>query len=838
MLPEFKELQNNPLLSRADYALSLETIALPALNQLTEAKPGLLNIGSSGTLYSESTIQAEGFLRLFWGYAGYYVHHEADATFAKLLKGVADGVNPESENYWGDITDYDQLMVEMAPLAVFLVLNKDKAWSVLTDTEKQNIFNWLDQINVHEPVKNNWLFFRVLVNVFLNLNYGHDSRAKIEEDLETIEGFYIGNGWYNDGRDHQFEYYIPFAMHYYSLIYSKIYGAQDPERSKLFKARAVTFAKTFRYWFDKDGRGIPFGRSLTYRFAQSSFWSAMVFAGVDFDKDANGVDDAQPTSHTQSDALTVGIQSSSHAQSDVLSCGTQSSAHASNGNLFSCTSLLQDEDATPNTLPNELNFASTDRTDITLSEVKHYLSGNLHYWFNQKIFSTDGILKIGYAYENLAMAEEYNGPGSPYWAFKAFIGLGADDGDDNEFWKITPKPYTNYELTKLSPESRQLIVRKADDSEIQNFPAGQYNLHHISGEAKYAKFVYSTTFGFNVPRGSVTLERGGFDSVLAVSEQQDDFFRVRTVPESFEVTETHTKHVWKPWDDVQITSIIIPAFPFHVRVHEIQSARKLRLSDGGFSVPFVEKDSITENAISDSEIYLVSSVGTSGIEALHVDANFTQDGISVRTPDIASGNVNGLIASISASDVGDNKATNLDDNNTENDIELEANTSIHKADASVKPVEPVTSVARVSLHLPNANVLYNTIRYPYLLTDVEPGNYTIASLVYGDNVPVVPTNGDDKPNRNVDRNPVGCIGDNVGGSIDDRVDSQVDDKANDCVDSQFDGKADSRISGEVSDSITGKTDSCIDGSIRKPQVTITDTSITVVYNGKTIEVAR
>lgn len=29
------------------------------------------------------------------------------------------------------------------------------------------------------------------------------------------------------------------------------------------------------------GRGLPFGRSLTYRFAMSSFWSALAFADVE-----------------------------------------------------------------------------------------------------------------------------------------------------------------------------------------------------------------------------------------------------------------------------------------------------------------------------------------------------------------------------------------------------------------------------------------------------------------------------------------------------------------------------------------------------------------------------
>ena len=39
-------------------------------------------------------------------------------------------------------------------------------------------------------------------------------------------------------------------------------------------------APRFACWFDGEGRGLPYGRSLTYRFAQGSYWSAMAFAGV------------------------------------------------------------------------------------------------------------------------------------------------------------------------------------------------------------------------------------------------------------------------------------------------------------------------------------------------------------------------------------------------------------------------------------------------------------------------------------------------------------------------------------------------------------------------------
>jgi hypothetical protein len=57
-------------------------------------------------------------------------------------------------------------------------------------------------------------------------------------------------------------------------------GDEDPERAERFRTRASQFAIDHIDWFDDDGRAIPFGRSLTYRFAQASFWGGLAFADL------------------------------------------------------------------------------------------------------------------------------------------------------------------------------------------------------------------------------------------------------------------------------------------------------------------------------------------------------------------------------------------------------------------------------------------------------------------------------------------------------------------------------------------------------------------------------
>lgn len=122
----------------------------------------------------------------------------------------------------------------------------------------------------------------MLVNVaFKKLGCKEYNPEKINQTLNEINGLYIGNGWYEDGPTGNCDYYIAFAFHYYGLLYSYFMKEEDPVNSQAFKDRANLFGKQFIYWFDQDGAGIPYGRSLTYRFAQVAFFSACIFAGVE-----------------------------------------------------------------------------------------------------------------------------------------------------------------------------------------------------------------------------------------------------------------------------------------------------------------------------------------------------------------------------------------------------------------------------------------------------------------------------------------------------------------------------------------------------------------------------
>jgi hypothetical protein len=502
----------NKFIEREDYIIALKDIIRPLKKHYSKESARLI-LGNTGTYCTENITYMEAFARPLWGLIPYWAGGGENTDFYDIyLKGIRNGTDENSSEFWGKIIDKDQRMVEMAVLGLILLLTPEKFWDKLNDEEKKNLANWLFQINNFIMPETNWLFFRILVNMGLkNVGVSYDKKRFLK-DLDKLDEFYIKDGWYSDGFGEQRDYYIPFGMHFYGLLYSKLAKDYDYKRCEKYKNRAVKFAEDFIYWFSKDGSAIPFGRSLTYRFAQVSFWSALAFADV-----------------------------------EVFSWGV----------------------------------------------IKGLISRNLRWWFKKPIFSTDGILTIGYAYPNLHMAEGYNGLGSPYWALKSFLPLALDE--THPFWlaKEEELPALNKKSVQVHPH--MIIENQKDTNHIVAYTAGQFaDFKPVHFASKYEKFVYSNIFGFSVSRSDFEFETGAYDSMLALREI-DGSFVVRKKCIEYKVENDFIYSKWKPFNDVNIKTWIIPSGKWHIRVHEIDSNRDLEVIEGGFAI--LKNEDLSSNNI-------------------------------------------------------------------------------------------------------------------------------------------------------------------------------------------------------------------------------------------------
>ncbi len=241
--------------------------------------------GGAGATYDERTIGMEGFSRPLWVLAPYWMGGGDPEPFAEIYrKGLAHGSDPDDAEYWGDTGDYDQCFVEMAAIACAILEVPQIVWYPLSETARLNLAHWLSGINQHFIPHCNWLFFRVLVNLALDSVGMEADLALAEKDLQEMDSWYTGGGWYTDGpaaEKPQKDYYVPWALEYYGVLYSVFAEKRDPDRAEVFRQRAMEFGRSFAYWFDENGAALPYGRSLTYRFGQCAFYSACVWAGLE-----------------------------------------------------------------------------------------------------------------------------------------------------------------------------------------------------------------------------------------------------------------------------------------------------------------------------------------------------------------------------------------------------------------------------------------------------------------------------------------------------------------------------------------------------------------------------
>ena len=233
--------------------------------------------GKTGCGYSQNIQEFEYISRQLWGIFALIASGDYDQDIVQpYIERIKLGIDMESEYAFPvPTTKTRQIAVEMAVYGFGLLSCQKSLLQYFDEGQIIHLSKWLNKINDIEFPLGNWLFFLLIVNYGLKKNGLDYNQERINYATQKIEEFYIGGGWYQDGHPSQRDYYIPFAFHFYSLIIKKY----CPEIAiKDIDERCSEFENDYVDWMDNEGRTIPFGRSLTYRFAHSSYWSACVLS--------------------------------------------------------------------------------------------------------------------------------------------------------------------------------------------------------------------------------------------------------------------------------------------------------------------------------------------------------------------------------------------------------------------------------------------------------------------------------------------------------------------------------------------------------------------------------
>lgn len=269
----------NPLKTRADLAKAVNDLFKPLLPYFSEGG-ARVPLSASGAIFDHAAADLEGFARPLWGIVPLCAGGGQFDHWGLYRRGLDNGTNPHHPEYWGDVADRNQRLVELAAIGFALALVPQHIWEPQTAEARQRIGAYLVSARERDYVDNNWKFFRVLVDLGLERVGIKVDGAKTMAYLDELEAFDIGDGWYRDGPVKRVDHYIPFAMHFYGLIYA-VLAKGDEARKTRMRERAQQFSGDIRHWFGPDGAALAFGRSQTYRFAAGGFWASLAFADLE-----------------------------------------------------------------------------------------------------------------------------------------------------------------------------------------------------------------------------------------------------------------------------------------------------------------------------------------------------------------------------------------------------------------------------------------------------------------------------------------------------------------------------------------------------------------------------
>lgn len=182
---------------------------------------------------------------------------------SEFRRGLIAGTDPSSPEYWGDVRDLNQRIVEASDVALSLWLFRDQMWSSLSPVEQDRVFRWLQQSENHRVSDNNWHLFPVFIDAVLRSIRKENVSSFALYHYHRFKQFYRGDGWFSDGPGNVFDFYNAWAIHYQLFWLSQVDPNWDPE----FIARTRReFIDGYKFVIGPIGLPIE-GRSICYRMA-------------------------------------------------------------------------------------------------------------------------------------------------------------------------------------------------------------------------------------------------------------------------------------------------------------------------------------------------------------------------------------------------------------------------------------------------------------------------------------------------------------------------------------------------------------------------------------------
>ena len=265
------------------WAEVLYRVAEPVLSNMSEGKLQqnmLVELSPTWDGRNKKVTYMECFGRLMAGLAPWISLPDDDTSegiWRKqlrewALKSYAQAVDPESPDYllW---RKEGQTLVDAAYIAESFIRGYDALWLPLDSVTKQRYITEFTQLRRVDPPYTNWLLFSATVEAFLRKAGAPSDTYRIASALRKVEEWYVGDGWYSDGKDFAFDYYNSFVLHpmYIEPLEimtnsgkNKVWNMPECDYNRAVK-RMQRFGMILERFISPEGTLPVFGRSITYR---------------------------------------------------------------------------------------------------------------------------------------------------------------------------------------------------------------------------------------------------------------------------------------------------------------------------------------------------------------------------------------------------------------------------------------------------------------------------------------------------------------------------------------------------------------------------------------------
>lgn len=173
-MPPLKGFSDNPFTTRDDVIRGTKALIKPLHTYKSPLGARIKLPIDIGTHFDETAAQLEGFARPLWAVGCLLSEHLAESNTEEDTdelrdwpRGLIAGTNPELlDEYWGDVEDIDQRMVEMEIISFALLSAPSAFWPSASPEaspeefhkvkeQRAQIVKWLQGINGKAIPKNN-----------------------------------------------------------------------------------------------------------------------------------------------------------------------------------------------------------------------------------------------------------------------------------------------------------------------------------------------------------------------------------------------------------------------------------------------------------------------------------------------------------------------------------------------------------------------------------------------------------------------------------------------------------------------------------------------------------